>query len=920
MNYAEVALNLGVAQSFTYHIPDELIGTLQSGHLVRVSFRTAQEAGIVVGLSDEKPDFTTKPVLERLDPQPVLTPTQLELARWLAETTLTPIGTCLWVMLPPGFTPRSDHLYTLVDTRRGGFATAGSPFRENPPTSDAAIRLISLLQRRGPLIGKQLTAVMGKDWRKPMKSLLEEGIVSAEATLAPPVVQPRTVKIARLMIAPEQIEGLVHRLGRESQRANVLEVLWAQPDRIAPLDHVLMAAGCSESVVRALEEAGLIDRHSENVLELVVSDGEVRDYIIQARGGGRYIGILNLLAENGGVLDASAIYKATGTKVNHLKRLGEDGLIALGESEIWRDSVAEKNIASDLPPALTEAQESIWEPIRAHMEAQYWDQPSSGRGVFLMHGVTGSGKTEVYMRAVDLALKQGRAAIVLVPEIALTAQMVGRFAARFPGQVALVHSTLSPGERFDTWRRARAGELRVIIGARSALFAPLPDVGLIVLDEEHDDSYKQSPPVNPPYYHARAVAIEMMRLSGGTVILGSATPDVSSYFAAEQGNMTLLELPERVLAHRAQIAEQTRNLHLSDARYQPIEGTDAAGLPLPPVQIVDMRQELRAGHISVFSRVLIDALHDVLNAEQQAILFLNRRGTATFVFCRDCGYIARCPNCDMPLTYHRSGEKLTCHHCGHREDNPFVCPECESKRIKYFGRGTELIEKALRDTFPDARVLRWDRDTASRGGAHTEIYEAFAARQADILVGTQMITKGLDLPLVTLVGIISGDTALGLPDYRAGETTFQLLTQVAGRAGRSPLGGWAILQTYQPDHYAIQTAADHDYSAFYRRELAYRRDLRMPPFTRLARLLFRDPLEDNVMREAKRIAGLLQDRIELDGLTATEIIGPVPCFFTRIDKFYRWHILVRSPDPLALLANFDTGPLCTLDIDPVDIL
>jgi primosomal protein N' (replication factor Y) len=263
---------------------------------------------------------------------------------------------------------------------------------------------------------------------------------------------------------------------------------------------------------------------------------------------------------------------------------------------------------------------------------------------------------------------------------------------------------------------------------------------------------------------------------------------------------------------------------------------------------------------------------------------------------------------------------LTCHHCGHHQDNPRICPECDSKRIKYFGRGTELIEKALQDGFPNARVLRWDRDTAARIGAHAEIYGAFAAREADILVGTQMITKGLDLPLVTLVGIISGDTALGLPDYRAGETTFQLLTQVAGRAGRSPLGGRAILQTYQPEHYAIQSAAEHDYATFYRRELAYRRDLRMPPFTRLARLLFRDPLEDNVRRESQRIAALMMDRIELDDLSATELIGPVPCFFMKIDKLYRWHILVRSPDPLQLLATVDTGPLCTLDVDPVDIL
>ena len=686
MNYAEVAVNLGIAQSFTYHIPDHLSGILQPGHLVRVPFRTAQEAGIVVALSDDEPGFTTKPVLERLDPDPVLTPAQLDLALWLAETTLTPIGACLWVMLPPGFTPRSDDRYTLVDA--------------DADAQDAiATQVMSLLKRRGPLIGRQLTTVMGKDWRGPMKSLLEDGVVTAEATLAPPTVQPKTVKNARLMIPAEQIEHVAHRLGRESRRANVLEVLWAQPDHTAHLEHVLIAANVSERVVKDLEDAGLIDRYDIDVLELVVSEGEARDYIIQARGGGRYVDVLNLLADHDGTLDVSTIYRETNTKISHLKRLSEDGLIALGESEIWRDSLTSKTISPDIPPQLTGAQTAIWEEVQAHMTAQYWDD-APGRGVFLMHGVTGSGKTEVYMRAVDLAMAQGRSAIVLVPEIALTTQMVGRLAARFPGQVALVHSTLSAGERFDTWRRARAGEIRVIIGARSALFTPLPDVGLIVLDEEHDDSYKQSPPVIPPYYHARAVAIEYMRLNQGTVILGSATPDVGSYFAAQQGNITLLELPERVLAHRAQIAEQSRQLDLDEPHYQPIEGTDAAGLPLPDVQIVDMRQELRAGHTSVFSRALIDALGEVLTAKQQAILFLNRRGTASYVFCRDCGYIARCPNCDMPLTYHRQGEQLTCHHCGHREDNPSVCPACSSKRIKYFGRGTELIEKSAEGGLP----------------------------------------------------------------------------------------------------------------------------------------------------------------------------------------------------------------------------
>ncbi|CAG1004569.1 hypothetical protein ANRL2_04392, partial [Anaerolineae bacterium] len=398
----------------------------------------------------------------------------------------------------------------------------------------------------------------------------------------------------------------------------------------------------------------------------------------------------------------------------------------------------------------------------------------------------------------------------------------------------------------------------IIVGARSALFAPLPDVGLIILDEEHDDSYKQDAEFSPPHYHAREVAIELMRQNHGTVILGSATPDVTTMFRAEQGEFIYLHLPDRVLAHRAVVEEQVQALKLQSPHYYETEVKEAVSLELPPVQIVDMRHELKAGNRSIFSRALQSALHQTLSAQQQAILFLNRRGTATFVMCRDCGYIAKCPRCDTPLTYHAPQEALRCHHCGYHGPNPQKCPQCGSTRIKHFGTGTEQLDRLIQAEFPEARVVRWDKDTASEKGAHERILSQFIHREADILVGTQMIAKGLDLPLVTLVGIISADTGLGLPDYRAGERTFQLLTQVAGRAGRSLLGGRVILQTYQPENYAIQAAANHDFMTFYQQEMGYRRALDYPPYKRLARLLFTDRSEANVQEEADSVARMLR--------------------------------------------------------------
>jgi primosomal protein N' (replication factor Y) len=543
----------------------------------------------------------------------------------------------------------------------------------------------------------------------------------------------------------------------------------------------------------------------------------------------------------------------------------------------------------------------------------------------LLHGITGSGKTEVYMRAVAEVIRLGKQAIILVPEIALTPQTVRRFLGRFPGQVGLIHSRLSEGERYDTWRRARAGALPVIVGPRSALFAPLPNLGLIILDECHDPAYHQEDV--QPSYNAVEAAITYARLTNSLLILGSATPDISLYFRAQQERWTILKLPVRILAHRQVIEAQLSQLgvsvpaglKLTDPDIPAPAAGDVTALNLPPVKIIDMRQELKAGNRTIFSRELQEALGRVLEASQQAILFLNRRGTATYVFCRQCGYSLKCPRCDLPLTFHADENGLVCHTCNYRRLVPKSCPECGSNQIRQFGTGTEKVESDVQALFPDARILRWDAETTRQKGAHDLLMQAFLNHQADILVGTQMLAKGLDLPLVTLVGVILADVSLQLPDYNAGERTFQLLTQVAGRAGRSPLGGKVILQTFQPEHYAIRAAAHHDYSGFYRQELEYRKRLRYPPYARLARLELRNANAAKVEADARTMARQIEDWIKEGDHRGTEMIGPVPCFFSRQNGLYRWQIVLRSPDPTAILRGHPLGEW-RVEIDPVSLL
>lgn len=914
---AEVAVNTAVNQSFDYLIPPDLSDRIQIGQLVQVPFGTAVQHGIIIDFPETTEINYLKPIQAILDPQPVVTPTQIALARWMSERYLAPVGLCLWLMLPPGLTNGRDIRVTLIDDQ----ATSKDEVEQ---------KLLDLLRRRGSTRGKNLEVnktMQGKNWRPAVDALAKAGVLDVERILTPPRVKPRVIQTTLLAIHPNQIPNVMRHLGRESKQADILEALAAMPVDEPYMHQLADAANTTDQTIKKFEESGLIkidkpDKKLPATVMLTIPREGVLAEVVKLRKSETELHILRVLARQSEPIDVQWVYAQTGAKLADLKKLEEDQLILLGEKQTWRDSLADRDFVPDMPPALTPEQANAWKVIEDHIKKWGWAKAAKDRqpGLFLLHGVTGSGKTEIYLRAIELTLQQGRGAIYLVPEIALTAQTIRRVAARFPGQTAIVHSKLSEGERYDTWRRAREGIVQVVVGARSALFTPLPDVGLVILDEEHDQSYKQGQSaLGPPYYHTRDVAEQMMRQNNGVLILGSATPDLETVYRAGKKELQALILPTRIMGHRVRILEQSERTGVN-ARYYPARAADAMSIDLPPVEIVDMRAELRDGNTSIFSVSLQKALAETLQRKEQAILFINRRGEATYVFCRDCGYVANCPRCDTPLTFHREGEALRCHRCGFQGAPPKVCPECSSRRIRYFGAGTQQIEAAMHEEFPKARTLRWDADTASNPETHEMFLQRFIDRKADVLIGTQMVAKGLDLPMVTLVGVVSADMGLNLPDFRAGERTFQLLTQVAGRAGRGLLGGKVILQTYEPSHYAIQMAAHHDFANFYDTEIASRREMGYPPFRRLARIIFRDESETRARAEAESAASGLRARIAKLGLTATELIGPAPCFFSRVNRIYRWHIILRSPDPTEVLRGWEMPRNWHVDLDPVDVL
>jgi len=529
----------------------------------------------------------------------------------------------------------------------------------------------------------------------------------------------------------------------------------------------------------------------------------------------------------------------------------------------------------EVPHPLTPGQEAAVAPLlRAIAERRHHR--------LLLHGVTGSGKTEVYLVAIAAALAAGRRAVVLVPEISLTPQTIRRFAARFPGRVALMHSGLTAAERAATWRRIRDGEADIVVGSRSAVFAPLGDLGVVVVDEEDASAYKQD---RVPRYHAVETALELGRLCGAAVVLGSATPRLETFFRAHRGDLELAGLPDRI-----------------------------AGRALPPIEVVDLREELRAGNRSPLSLALERAMEDCAAAGGQSILFLNRRGTATVIVCRSCGEALGCPNCSVALVLHQGRDRCDCHYCGASRPPPRECPACGSPAIRGLGMGTERLEREVHDRFPALRLLRMDRDTVQRRDTYFEIYDTFARGEADCLIGTQMVTKGWDLAGVRLVGIVNADTALHLPDYRSGEVTFSLLTQVAGRAGRGGEPARVILQTYSPGHYAVRHALGHDYLGFAREEIRIRKATGFPPYSRLCVCTCAHREDAEAERRARRAAEKLSATLT-PGL-GVDVLGPTPAFLHRLRGEYRWQITVRGASLEGALPHLPTERGWSIDVDP----
>lgn len=559
-----------------------------------------------------------------------------------------------------------------------------------------------------------------------------------------------------------------------------------------------------------------------------------------------YKKIVEFFKTNSGKYTKSELINEHSISQYKLNKLIENEVLSIEEESVFRynDRVYNKDSAK----TLTIEQENI---IREYI--------NSDDKMFLLKGVTGSGKTEVYMKLVERVLLEEKSAIILVPEIALTPQMIERFKGRFGVNVALFHSKLSDGERFDEWFRVKEGKAKVIVGARSAIFLPAKNLGLIIIDEEHENTYKSE---QNPKYQTKEVAEYLSELKGCKVILGSATPSIETYYRALTGEMKLLELNSRV-----------------------------DNKAMPPMKVIDMRNELKGGNKSLFSRELFIAIQERLKRKEQIILFLNRRGFSTFVSCRSCGYVFKCDECDISMTYHKNG-LLICHYCGKTKREPRECPKCHSKYVKFFGAGTQRVEEEVKKYFNNAGILRMDVDTTRDKHSYERIYNTFKNGEADILIGTQMVSKGLDFKNVTLVGILAADMSINIPDYRAAERTFQIITQVAGRAGRGDKQGEVLIQTYTPQHYSLQYAVNYDYEGFYEKEFTVRAMMKYPPFGKLLLINGTSKKEELLKNFMHKITMMIKPLVE--NCLDIEILGPIPCMISKVKENYRWQIVIKG--------------------------
>ena len=813
MRFAEVAVDApaGYSRTFSYSIPPHL--AVRPGHLVRVPFGPRTLPGVVFAVTSYPQVAETRDVLEVTGHEPVLTPTQLDLARWLGHYYVSELFEAAALMLAPGARVRARVRVSLTDSAFGPKGAGVTPLQR---------RVLDHVGRHKNVDQQRVIEAIGPSAERVLSQLVDRGLLTRTASHRRPTIGPRYVYYTQLL--------------RERRRE---ATDWL-----------------SKGGSRAPRQSEFLNR------------------LIRAEG------LTNLA-------DARRQYGRAAVDALLRKGWVEKTKVALE-----RDPLADKHFAEAPPVTLTPRQMEATSQIRAVM-----GDGSAVPRAFLLQGVTGSGKTEIYLDAVGHCLDLGKRAIVLVPEIALTHQTVERFAVRFPGRVAVLHSGLSSGERFDQWWKIRRGEYGVVIGSRSAIFAPLSEVGIVVLDEEHEWTYKQQDA--SPRYHARDVAFQLSELTGAVVLLGSATPDVVSFHRALGRHLRLLDLPDRI----------------------PSDHGGALGLsksaPLAAVEVVDMKTELRQGNADIFSRALVAEMEKCLQAGDQTILFLNRRGSSSHTQCRVCGHTLRCRRCDVSLTYHAVTDRMVCHYCGYRRVSPAECPNCRRGRMGRYGVGTQAVAEEVGRRFPDARTIRLDRDATRGAKAYERAMEEFGSNRAQILVGTQMIAKGLHFPRVSLVGVVLADVGLGIPDYRAGERAFQLLCQVSGRAGRGVSGGKVILQTYQPDNYAVRAGASQDYQRFYAEEMAFRRQHGNPPVGKLIRVLYTHTNPALCEREVFRFSTAIKRQREVSGRSDIEVVGPAPAYPPRLKGRYRWHLVLRGPEPRQLLDEVSIPPGWIVDVDPV---
>ncbi|MEB3174978.1 MAG: primosomal protein N' [Cyanobacteriota bacterium] len=872
--WAEVLVDVPLEEKiFTYSAPPELAPI--EGDIVSVPFGPQVLGGIVIGRRQTLPAG-----LEPSQIRPILDvvfrgffPSRFwRLLHWVAEYYYSDLATVARLAFPPGLLAKSQRRLKLVNRKQ--IPQDWRLFLSQPAQRPAReILELLLASKTGDLSYRHLRQKV-KNLPKGAQDLLKRGWVESYLDF-PSAPQPKIEKVVALLA-----ETLPEKLSAKQE--DVLMLLQQHQGELSTQE-IKRRLQITDSILKTLEKKGYLSLEEPGELPLKTAKLLATQFIEALLPQQREI--ITFLKKNQGELRLKDLCEQVDCSTAVVETLAKRGYVSITSAERLR-FLSQPEIQPDVPRTLTPHQQTALDNLLSQR----------GYQMSLLHGVTGSGKTEVYLQVIAPLLKQGQSVLVLVPEIGLTPQLMDRFRARFGNRVSVYHSALNAGERYDTWRAMLLNQAQVVVGTRSAVFAPLPNLGLIILDEEHDGSFKQSQ--SAPTYHARTVARRRAQLENCPLILGSATPSLEAWIQIQSDDRShYLSLPQRV-----------------------------ENRPLPPIEVVDLRQELRAGNRSIFSRALQDALVNLVPGQEQAILFVNRRGHSTFVSCRSCGAVLECPHCDVSLSYHysQSGayQLLRCHYCNFSQAQPQRCPECQSPYLKFFGAGTQKVTEALTEQFPHLRWLRFDSDTTQKKGEHRRLLDAFKRGEADILVGTQMIAKGLDVAQVTLVGIVAADSLLNFADYSAGERAFQTLTQVAGRAGRGSEPGRVILQTYTPHHPVIEAVKTHDYGAFIQRELPERRGLGYPPYGRLLVLRLTGRRGEQVEAAAVKIAETLTASLP----PGVELLGPAPASILRVADWFRWHLLLKYPadvtfnlDLASLRALCPEGVYLSADVDPLHI-